>query len=154
MSNLAPISRPARAGRFVVGSIVTVGGAAYMVVTSYRGSAVTDEDRDGRAPWCATVRPATDSEVAAASTAAAVKAAEHSEWRRVQDLPFVVFGAARSGGYAPLASVPTGGREVILRGTAYRLVDGTIYELEADSDGDCRTTTDAAAIAAFDELAG
>lgn len=153
--SLAPISRPSRAGRFVVGTIVTVEGTSCVVVTSYRGSAITDEDRDGYAPWCATVRPATEADVAAASAAPA-KSDEETERRRVLDLPFVIFGAvqSRDGGYAPLSSIPAGGREVTLRGTVYRLVDGTIYEMEADCDGDCRTTTDAGALAAFDELAG
>jgi len=49
---------------------------------------------------------------------------------------------------APISRPSRAGRFVV--GT----VDGTIYEMEADRDGDCRTTTDAGALAAFDELAG
>lgn len=148
MSSFPTVSRPSSSPAFRVGQLVTVENRPHIVVKAWRGTSTVDEDMDGRAKHYASVRVATDAEIsaAAASPSPAPTRAALAELHTLIERNTTDFTAL---------STLAAGPEVadVLADLRFRMVDGIVWYMAADRDGDVRGSSDPAAVALFTTLA-
>lgn len=148
MSSLRTVSRPSSSPAFRVGQIVTVEGRPHFVVKAWRGTSTVDEDMDGRAKHYASVRVATDAEISAAAASPPPTPARAT----LADLHTLI--ERNTTDFTALSTLAAGSEVAdVSADLRFRMVDGVVWYMAADRDGDVRGSSAAVVVALFTTLA-